>query len=145
VVARARAAVVRVLDLAGPGPVAVEPALGLVVVGLVPVPVRVVAGRVLGPAVVAEVLRGVVVGRRAGGAGLPAGVRVARAVRRTGIGMRVLPRIGGVLLVLEVMTSLRGTRSVGRCPARAGGTIAPVGTVATIGAVPGAGLVGVVV
>jgi hypothetical protein len=134
-VARARVAVGLVLDPVGPAP-----ELGVVALELgVLVLVRVGAGLVLEAAVVAEVLRAVVVGRRVDGAGSPVGVRVARAVRRTGIGMRVLPRTGEGLLVLGAMTSLRGTRSVGRCPARVGGTIALVGTGATIGAVRVAG------
>jgi hypothetical protein len=146
-------AVVLVLDPVGPalGPVVVVPErvvlaleLGVLVLVLDPVLVRVVAGLVLEVAVAAEVLRVAVVGRRAGGAGLLVGVRVARVIRRTGIGMRVLPRTGGGLPVLEVMTSLRGTRSVGRCPARVDGTTALVGTVAMLGAGRGAGLVRVV-
>lgn len=75
---------------------------------------------------------------------MPAGVRVARVARRLGIGMRVLPTTGGGLLVLGVMTSLRGIRSVGRCPGRVVGTIALVDIVATIGAVRGVGLVQIV-
>ena len=115
--------------------------MGLEPVVLALVLVRVVVGLVLEAAVVAEVLRVVAVVRRVGGAGLPVGVRVARAVRRTGIGMRVRPRTGVGLSVLGVMTSLRGTRSVGRCPAKVGGTIALAGIGVMIGAVRGAGLV----
>lgn len=137
-VARARVAVVRGLDPVGPAPEAV---VGLELVVLALVLVRVVVGPVLAAAVVAEALRAVAAGRRIGGAGLPAGVRVARAVRRTGIGMRVRPRTGVGLSVLGVMTSLRGIRSVGRCPARVGGTIALAGIGVMIGAVRGAGLV----